>query len=130
MDKYQEAINKIKHITENACNCPDPFTYSETTEIINQCNTLQELVDQNKSLTLEECIKEWEKREWIQRENTKGLYFSKYNEEEISFAYILFDLEDKTFYAELDIDLETSELLHKTLKALNIKDKEVNKNNK
>lgn len=45
MNKHQEALDKIRHITENACNCPDPFTYSETTEIIKQCNTLQELID-------------------------------------------------------------------------------------
>ena len=45
MNQHQEALDKIKHITENACNCPDPFTYSETTEIIKQCDTLQELID-------------------------------------------------------------------------------------
>lgn len=47
MNKYQEALDKVKNIVSCATSYKDPFTYSESTELNKQCNALQELVDKS-----------------------------------------------------------------------------------
>ena len=66
MNKCQEALNELKDLVHSEL---------DGTKMLNKhlvyCNTLQDLIDQNKPLTLAECIKEWKDRgfEIIEQEN-------------------------------------------------------------
>lgn len=55
MDRYQEALNKIKIMG-------DKDLYNE--HHVEWANILQEFLDQNKPLTLDECYKKWEEKGW------------------------------------------------------------------
>lgn len=60
MNKYQEALDGLK---DTKC---DEINNCKICSLVSYCGhyqcvkTLQELIDQQKQLTLEECIKEWE----------------------------------------------------------------------
>lgn len=85
-------------------------------------NNLQDLIDQNKPLTLDECIKEWEERGWSCRKNEyyNWFLFTK-GYDEICFDYKRINYEcENTF----KIDLELHNLIGKTLKALEVTNNE------
>ena len=120
MNKYQEALDYVNKSVCTALSCLG-VNDTKTKESL---HTLQELVDKEKSPTLEEVKKEWEELgyEWFEVEN---------NSKEISFRSqklntdIYIDKVSKDVqicvchynYAQT-ISFELHKLIHKTFKAL------------
>lgn len=108
MDKYQEYQKALESIC-NRCFGDEPK------------KILQELVDQTKTPTLEEVIKEWEELGYYFTKTTDNqiCLHTKYNGENIilelsNYTYVKYDN-----HAEpMDITLQEHQLLTKTFKAL------------
>lgn len=128
MDKYQEALNKIKYIIDSINSFKDPFVYNESIKLSKHYDALQELIDQNKKPTFKECIEEWKALgyEWVE-----GYYINGYE------IYLLLSFENKNktimIYPKsesykyidneidgtvADISFQENQLLTKTFKAL------------
>ena len=115
MTKEQQALNTLRE--KGYTNHFQPITLEQ--QYPNEFKILQELVDQQHSHTLLECIKEW---------NEKGFDVDVYALEiVIHNCYIEFtiDLKDKTLFMEGEYNsfpYDVVHLLSKTLKALEVKD--------
>lgn len=120
MSKYQEALDYVNKSVCTAMACLG-INDKKTREYL---HTLQDLIDQSKPLTLDECIKEWEER-GFEYENHKSYIIFIDKIDKISFAF-LFDF--KCYEIEnhseepLVIEIDLHNLIHKTLKALEIKE--------
>lgn len=87
-------------------------------------------INEQTNTSFEECIKEWEKRGWKVDEDGyfKTITFIKGD------RGICFDIEEKYYFTfqpsletnSFDIDVELHNLIHKTLKALEVKKNECN----
>ena len=119
MNKYQEALTDIKCDSYNYIenNYEDGFKqcYKE------QFAILQELIDQNKPLTLEQCIKEWEERGWKVEigESTIQIHYMKFGR--LSAIHIYKEKKKVRLLYE-NLHYEEFHLLSKTLKALEVRD--------
>ena len=113
MNKYQEALNKLKHRGER-------FGQDLYDTAKDEIDILQDLIDQNKPLTLEECIQEWEERGW------KYYYDDYYNwhcftNKRVKNIIKIDDKDNRYWTSKMVfIDIELNELLSKTLKALEV----------
>lgn len=118
MDKYQEALDKIKIMG-------DKDLYNE--RHVEWANILQEFIYQNKPLTFDECIKEWEEKGFEIISHTKER-FEVYKQwiEKINHcshhtsAKVV--IEKDFFYIVGQFSSEYTQLLIKTLKALEAED--------
>ena len=116
MNKYQEALDELKDLVHSEL---------DGTKMLNKhlvyCNTLQELINQNKPLTLDECIKEWEERGFVFNDYDELLIFDSVAKDiaiEIftNHRWIMVWDYDRNEIESLDFDLVF--LLSKTIKAL------------
>ena len=118
-NKYQEAYLKLLKVFNNI---QLGINKSNTLEIIQQFNTIKELVDKTKILTLEEIKQEWEEegfevicskekfeayKQWIERRQKVSHHTSAKVVIEKDFFYIVGDFSNKYTY-----------LLTKTFKVL------------
>ncbi len=114
MNKYQEALNELKDLVHSEL---------DGTKMINKhlayCNIFQDLIDQNKTLTLDECIQEWEEKGWKVDKDSYAIELWKYNIYHLKETIIIFT-SDRHLTADFDITYELSNLLIKTLKALEV----------
>lgn len=93
-------------------------------KVFEELEVIKELVDQTKTLTLEEVKKEWGEKGWKIDEDAffKTITFIKGD------RGIEFDIEEKSYFTfqpeadhnSFDIDIEFHTLIHKTLKALEV----------
>lgn len=109
MNKYQEVLNELKDLVHSEL---------DGTKMLNKylvyCNTLQDFIDQNKPLTLDECIKEWKEKGWGWDEYKREIVIYEHK----SMKQIFIDRKDNTWWSEFYISFEFCHLLSKTLKAL------------
>lgn len=118
MNKIQETIDKIK-------NMGDKDLYNE--RHLEWANILQDFIDQNKTLTLNDCIKEWEEKGW----HIHQYYHNEITCDAIQISKYIPSRKDNGFQLEIHIkfkplnvfcnfgmDIEEFNLLSKTLKAL------------
>ena len=114
MDKYQEALNKLKHRGER-------FGQDLYDTAKDEIDTIQELIDQNKPLTLDECFKEWKERGFVFNDYDELLIFDSVAKDIAIEIYtnhrwiMVWDYE-RNEIESLDFDLVF--LLSKTIKAL------------
>ena len=118
-NNYQEAINELykqrserykvhhKHKDWNK-------EIIEYDKVGYSLSILQELVDENKQLTFEECIKEWEERGWEWARTTTMIYISHLAKKKS------LGITSNNIVKLIGLDLQELELLTKTLKALEI----------
>ena len=113
MSKYQEALEYfIKWL--------NPIEEDFNQEIYRKHrNNLQDLINQNKPLTLDECIKEWKEKGWKVDKYSYAIELWKYNIYHLKETIIIFT-SDRHLTADFDITYEISNLLTKTLKALEV----------
>ena len=114
MNKYQEALNKIKE--QFGC---DPAYYGLNCEF----ETLQKLVDQTKTPTEEEIIKEWEELgyEWWYNKKENVIELNKYEKTNgmiLLLGKIEIDLDDKEYWSDICFNMKEHQLLTKTFKYL------------
>lgn len=116
-NKYQEAYLKLLKVFNNI---QLGINTSNTLEIIQQFNTIKELVDQTKTPTLEEIKQEWEDLncEWL--ETDKHIFIhSKENSDGVIFPTIaLLYKNSKTYTSQYHINIKIHKLLTKTIKML------------
>ena len=113
-NKYQEALDNY---SENV----DYRDYStKTVDIVNESyDTLQELVDQNKEYTLEECKKMWEENgyEWVKKYHIHIKL--PLAEDEVIYNEIAINPKTKAYFKRYGlITYQEHNLITKTLKAL------------
>ena len=115
MDKYQETLDKIKIMG-------DKDLYNE--RHLEWASTLQEFIDQNKPLTLDECIKEWERLGYTGSIDKLRIHMYKQLFGVTTTLNIIhiFRSEDRRYDFNMDgyFTKEESILLTKTLKALEV----------
>lgn len=118
MNKYQEALNDIKcdayNFIENNYDDAFKMVYNK------QFKLLQELVDQNKPLTLEECIKEWEEKGYKYYKGKNHIHFRYLNECGSYDEYIFLPTELYYVANNTKVTFEMFQLISKTLKALEV----------
>lgn len=124
-EKYQEALNELKDLVHSEL---------DGTKMISKylvyCNTLQDLINQNKPLTLDECIKEWERLGYTGSIDKLRIHMYKQLFGVTTTLNIIhiFRSEDRRYDFNMDgyFTKEESILLTKTLKALEVhNDKEI-----
>lgn len=115
MNKYQEALDNLKDTTCDRINDCKKCSLTGYCGHYQCIKTLQELIDQNKPLTLDECIKEWEEKEYIVNNNESSIFL--HHEQHMVSLYISKEKKEYFIYSGY-ISLELNELLSKTLKSL------------
>lgn len=108
MNKYQKALNYINKSVCTALACLE-IDDKQTRESL---HTIQGLIDQTKTPTLEEVKKEWEKLEYKWKE--EGREITLEHKERITEIYI--DKIDKAYYSGYFLTFQELNLLTKTFR--------------
>lgn len=116
-NKFEEAYLKLLKVFNNMQLGINTFN---TLEIIQQFNTIKELVDKTKTSTLEEIKQEWEEMncEWMETDRHIFIH-SKESSDGVTFPTIaLLYKNSKTYTSHYHINIEIHKLLTKTIKML------------
>lgn len=122
MIKSQQALNELRVLVHSELDGTRMLD-----EYLKHCDILQKLVDKQSNPTLSECIKEWEDRDFEVVDNSINyLYVRNYNKN-IKVLFRKFELSYKVedFYDDEDslvVSYELHNLIHKTLKALEVEE--------
>lgn len=134
MNKYEEALNDIRytahHLNNHIYDC-DEICDEYCDDLLTDCDILQELINQQKTPTLEEVKKEWEELgyEWSEDEKritlkANILYTTKY-------VHIMINKITRHYWKKIEgddvflpISFKIHQLLTKTFKALGWEEEE------
>lgn len=123
-EKIQDLLVDIRysanHIQDHIFECDD-ICDEYIQDILDDCVLLQELIDQTKTPTLEECIKEWEElgyRFYIKKPTTKWeTLISIFYEDDSNDGIFIYN--NKTYIRDTySFTMQEHQLLTKTFKAL------------
>ena len=116
-DQYQNALDELENIVcELSCELKEDYElYTRDTGYEKHVYKLQELISKNSPLTLDECIKKWESRNYrfAFQEITNTITIT-----DNTGNGILIDKCDNTFTLTKWLGTDLIDLLYKTLKAL------------
>lgn len=115
MNKYQEAFNKLAYILEIYSIDIDDKDIKKVKDCL---NILGELVDQTKTLKLEEIKKEWEEKGYEYYKGKNHIHFRYLNERGSYDEYIFHPTELYYVAHDTKVTFEMFQLISKTLKAL------------
>ena len=95
--------------------------------VIDSMNIFKELIEQNKPLTLKECIQKWEELGWTWSDDYKyRIKITKLNQEEQMYDNLYIRRNKSVIESDFQIPFDLIPLIYKTIRALEVdNDKEI-----